>query len=64
MSESLTLRVAKIIDDVGFACTPEMYGLKTEEELSRTLAGAARSVAMDKAREVIRMVKSDGRRKR
>lgn len=60
MARSLTRQVAEIVDPIGFNCTPEMYGLKTEKEfMERTWAGAARRIAMDKAREIIKIVRNN-----
>lgn len=45
---------ARLIDPVAFALTPKMYGLGSEDDLEkRTLVGAAREVARDKARSAL-----------
>lgn len=57
--DSLIRRVAKIVDPTAYVVTPAMYGLKTEKEMrDRTLAGAAQRIAEDRARRVIRLVRS------
>lgn len=59
-AETLTRRVAKIIDETSFALTPQMYGLKTQQELLRqTLVGAAQSIATEKARKIIALIRTE-----
>lgn len=64
MPKSLTAQVARIVDPTAYTVTPAMYGLKTEKELrDRTLAGAAQRIAEDRARRVIRLVRSASKKK-
>lgn len=60
MALTLTRRVAEMIDRTAFGCTPEMYGLTTQDELERrTYVGPARRIATDKAREIIAVVRAE-----
>lgn len=55
----LEKKVAAIVDPTAYCMTPEAYGLKTEREmLDRTMVGPVRSVALQKAREIIALVRA------
>jgi hypothetical protein len=61
MKKNLTLEVAKIVDGLSFSLTPSLYGLQTEKELEeRTLVGPGRRIALEKARKIIKLVRSNG----
>lgn len=56
--KSLERQVAEIVDSTPYVCTPGMYGLSTEAEmLKHTMVGAARAVAEEKARKIIKLVR-------
>jgi hypothetical protein len=57
MRDSLTKKVAAIIEPTAFSIEPSLYGLKTEKELEQTMCGAVRLVAIDKARKILRLVR-------
>ena len=57
--DSLETEVARIVDPTAYCMRPSAYGLSTEEEmLERTMVGPVRSVALDKAREIIKLVRA------
>ncbi len=50
--------VARIIDPVAYCMKPSAYGLATEREmLDRTMVGPIRAVALEKAREIVKLLK-------
>lgn len=56
--ESLETEVARIVDPTAYCMQPSAYGLQTEQEmLERTMVGPVRSVALKKAREIIRLIR-------
>lgn len=55
--DDLTLAVARTIDPVMFGCTPEMYGTDAEG-FKNTMAYGAQLVAVDRARQVISIVRA------
>jgi hypothetical protein len=58
---NLEEQVARIIDPTAYCMKPSAYGLQTEEEmLERTMVGPVRSVALQKAREVINLIQQLG----
>lgn len=57
--DSLETQVARIVDPTAYCMRPEAYGLKTEREmLDRTMVGPVRSVALQKARDIIALVRA------
>lgn len=59
MAKGLARQVAEIINEPAFSLTPEIYGLKTEQEmLERTMVGGARADALRMAKQIVKLVRA------